>query len=66
MKKQSFPTGWTEARARRVMAHYESQTEAESVAENEAPLRSRRGTVMEIPAKLVPKVRALLASEGKQ
>jgi hypothetical protein len=65
MKKQAFPPGWTESRVKRVIDHYESRTEAETVAEDEAPSRSKRGAVMEIPAKLVPKVRALLALEGE-
>jgi len=39
MKKQkNFPPGWDEARVRRVLAHYEEQTEEEAVAEDEAAL----------------------------
>lgn len=62
MKKQNrFPPGWNDARVRRVLAHYEAQCDAEAVAEDEAAYRSTRTTVMKIPVKLVPAVRALLA-----
>jgi hypothetical protein len=37
MKKQSaVPPGWDEDWVRRVLAHYEEQTEDEAVAEDEA------------------------------
>ena len=65
MKQPSFPPGWDAERVRRVLAHYESQTEDEAVAEDEAAMDSSRATVMEIPPELVPDVRALLASRAK-
>jgi hypothetical protein len=62
MKKQDrFPPGWNEARVRRVLALYESQSDTEAVADDEAAYRSTTTTVMKIPVKLVPAVRALLA-----
>jgi hypothetical protein len=62
MKKQNrFPPGWDEARVRRVLAHYEGQSDTEAVADDEAAYRSTTTTVMKIPVTLVPKVRALLA-----
>ena len=36
MEKSNYPPGWDEDRVRRVIAHYEQQTEEESVAEDEA------------------------------
>jgi len=36
MKKNKFPKGWNEARVRRLLRHYEQQTEDEAVAEDEA------------------------------
>ena len=33
MKKQQFPPGWDQERVKRLLAHYESQTEEEAVAE---------------------------------
>lgn len=62
MKKQNrFPPGWDEARVRRVLAHYEGQSDTAAVADDEAAYRSTTTTVMKIPVKLVPAVRALLA-----
>ena len=62
MKKQSrFPPGWNNARVQRVLEHYEAQSDVEAVAEDEASYRSTTTTVMKIPVKLVPAVRALLA-----
>ncbi len=46
---------------RKVLEHYESQTEAEAVAENEAAYEDSSQTFMEIPKKLVPEVRKLIA-----
>ena len=61
MKKQNrFPPGWNDARVQRVLAHYEQQTDAEAVAEDEAAYRSTKTTVMNVPVRLVPAVRALL------
>ena len=55
-----FPPGWDEARVRDLIEHYESQTEDEAVAEDEAAYEDRSHTVMLIPNDLVPAVRALL------
>ena len=38
MKQSKFPSGWDEERVRRVLEHYESQTDEEAVAEDEAAL----------------------------
>jgi hypothetical protein len=62
MKKQNrFPPGWNEARVQRVLDHYDTQSDVEAVAEDEAAYRSTTSTVMKVPVKLVPAVRALLA-----
>ena len=62
MKKTSeFPPGWDEERVRRVINYYESQTEDEAVAEDEAAFENPGQTVMLIPNELVPAVRELLA-----
>jgi len=62
MKKQNrFPPGWNEARVQRVLDHYDRQSDVEAVAEDEAAYRSTTTTVMRVPVKLVPAVRALLA-----
>lgn len=61
MKKQNrFPSGWNAAPLQHVLDHYEAQSDIEA-AEDEAVYRSTATTVMKIPVKLVPAVRALLA-----
>jgi hypothetical protein len=61
MKQNKFPPGWDEERVRRVLAHYEHQTEEEAVAEDEAAYEQEDQSMMEIPYELVPKVRNLIA-----
>ena len=62
MKKQSkFPPGWDEARVRRVLEHYESQSDEAAVAEDEVSFEATTHTAMEVPIELVPAVRQLIA-----
>jgi hypothetical protein len=61
MKTNKFPPGWDEQRVRRVLEHYETQTEDEAVAEDEAAFEDQTQTVMEVPTDLVPAVRELIA-----
>jgi len=61
MKQAKYPTGWDEARVRRVLAHYEQQSDDEAVAEDEAAYESTTHTAIEVPVDLVPAVRELLA-----
>jgi hypothetical protein len=60
-KPGKFPPCWDEERVQRVIEHYESQSEAEAVAEDEAAFESPVETVMSIPTELVPEVRELIA-----
>ena len=60
-RQHSFPTGWDEERVRKVLAHYEEQTEDEGVAEDEAASEDSTQTVMEVPHALVPAIRELIA-----
>ncbi len=60
MSKKQFPTGWDEHKVRRVLDHYENQSEDDAVAEDEAGVQPSE-TVMNIPHELVPKVRELIA-----
>ena len=63
MSESRFPPGWDEARVRRVLEHYDSQTDEEAVAEDEASWDQTSHTTMEIPVDLVPAVRDLLAKK---
>jgi hypothetical protein len=64
MKQSKYPPGWSENRVREVLAHYETQTDEEAVAEDEAAFENSEQTVMEIPKALVPKVRELIAKSS--
>jgi enoyl reductase-like protein len=61
MRENRFPPGWDEERVRKVLAHYEEQTEVEAVAEDEAAFEELTQTVMEVPTALVPVIRELIA-----
>lgn len=63
MKQSKYPAGWDEERVRRVLEHYESQTDEEAVAEDEAAYETTTHTVMEVPVELVPAVRELIAKK---
>jgi hypothetical protein len=66
MNEQSkFPPGWDEGRVKRVLEHYESQTEDEAVAEDEASFEATTHTAIEVPIDLVPTVRELIARHRK-
>ncbi len=65
MKQSKFPRGWDEKRVRRVLAHYEGQSEHEAVAEDEASFGDK-ATVMKVPRDLVPAVRVLIARRRAQ
>jgi hypothetical protein len=60
VRQQKFPPGWDEKRVRKVLAHYENQTENEAVAEDEAAYEAKGQTVMIVPTNLVPAIRQLL------
>jgi hypothetical protein len=62
MSQTKFPEGWDESRVRRVLAHYEEQTEDEALAEDEAGIQPSE-TVMNVPHDLVSKVRELIAKQ---
>jgi hypothetical protein len=59
-----YPPGWDEARVRRVLEHYETQTDEEAVAEDEAAFEVT-DTAMTVPADLVPVVRQLIGKHRR-
>lgn len=65
MKQSKFPPGWDEQRVRRVLKHYEQQTEEQAVAEDEAAFEDAAQTVMEVPRELVPTIRELIAKHKR-
>jgi hypothetical protein len=64
-KKSTFPPGWDEARVQRVLKHYESQSDEEAVAEDEASFEQTTHTAMQVPVELVPAVRELIAKRKR-
>jgi hypothetical protein len=61
MKQSKFPPGWDAERVKKVLAHYEAQSEEEAVAEDEAAFEAQGQTVMEVPTGLVSRIRQLIA-----
>ena len=64
-RSSDYSPGWDEERVRKVLAHYESQSEDEAVAEDEAAYEDQTQTVMEVPNELVPAIRHLIARYEK-
>jgi hypothetical protein len=62
MRQAKYPAGWNEERVRRVLEQYETQSDEEAVAEDEAAYEVTTHTAMEIPVDLVPAVRQLIAN----
>ena len=61
MSTNRFPPGWDEARVKRVLEHYEGQTDEQSVAEDEERFSTPGHVVMEVPADLAAEIRELIA-----
>jgi hypothetical protein len=61
MTQAKYPTGWDEERVRRVLEHYETQSDEEAIAEDEAAYEATTHTAMNVPVELVPTVRELIA-----
>ena len=64
MSETKLPKGWDDAKLRRVLAHYEEQTELDAVVEDEAGVQFAE-TVMAVPYELVPEVRELIAKRQR-
>ena len=63
MSESKYPPGWDESRVNRVLDHYESQTDEEAVAEDEATWEETSHTKMDVPVDLVPTARELIAKK---
>jgi hypothetical protein len=66
MSNSKFPPGWDEARVRRVLEHYENQSDEEAVAEDEAAFEPPTHTAMEVPVDLVPEIREMIAKRKRR
>ena len=61
MRQSKYPAGWDEERVRRVLEHYETQSDEEAVAEDGAAYEATTHTATDVPVELVPAVREMLA-----
>ena len=60
MDRNKYPAGWNKKRVQEVLDHIETRTEEETIAEDEAAFEQDY-TAMQVPRKLVPVVRQLIA-----
>ena len=66
MNQSRYPVGWDDERVRRVLEHYEAQSDDEALAEDEAAYEAITHTMMEVPVELVPLVRELIAKRSAE
>ena len=66
MNQSRYPVGWDDERVRRVLEHYEAQSDDEAVAEDEAAYEATTHTMMDVPVELVPLVRELIAKRSTE
>ncbi len=66
--ENNFPSGWDEEQTRRVLEHYENQTDEEAAAEDDARFVDQESTDFEtwilVPKSLVPAVQEMIEREG--
>lgn len=61
MKGKHSPIGWDEKRVRRVLSHYEKQTDEQAVVEDERAFKSKQRAVIQVPVELLPVIREIVA-----
>ncbi|MFI5382084.1 MAG: hypothetical protein ACHRHE_22545 [Tepidisphaerales bacterium] len=65
MKKNNhpnrYPRGLDRKKVQKLIDYYENQTDAEAIAEAEAAYRRRTTSWVQVPVKLLPAVRRLIA-----
>ncbi len=61
-----YPKGWDRKRAERVIAHYNTQTEAAAIAEADAAFENSHMTLVRVPPELVKEVEQLIERRTRQ
>ncbi len=62
MKESQYPPGWDLERVNRVIEHYDSMTDEEMIAEDEAGVEDAGDqAVLTVPRKLLPEIRKMVA-----
>jgi len=67
MKKKDpnrYPKGWNRKKVRELLDYYENQSDQDAIAEAEAAYRKRTTALIEVPVKLLPQVRRILAKSA--
>jgi hypothetical protein len=59
--QNQFPSGWDEKRVRQTIEYYDSLSEDEAVAEDEAAFDNKDQAFVQVPLELLPLVRELIA-----
>lgn len=63
MNMNNYPPGWDETRVRDLIAYYDSVSEDEQIAEDEAGMAEQdEHAVISVPVKLLPEFRKLIAN----
>ncbi len=66
MNEQTITPGWDSDRVKRLLAHYETLSEEQQVAEDEEAARQQEGQAMiAVPQELLPAIRQLLAGHNQ-
>lgn len=66
MKKNKHPKGWDKDRIKRVLEHYENQTDEEAMLEDEAAFEGASETTMRIPTALITDVGKLISTYNRR
>ncbi len=65
-KKQKLPPGLTVEKIKKIISHYENQSDEEAAAEDEAAFAKEETAMVEVPRSLVDKVRDLIITATKR
>jgi hypothetical protein len=60
-----FPKGWDQKRVDEIAKYYDNQSDEEAIAEAEAAYRADGFATIQVPLKLLPQVRKLLAKRAR-
>jgi hypothetical protein len=55
-----YPKGWNRKRVQALIDYYENQTDEEAIAEAEAAWKNADTAMIQVPLKLVPRIRKVL------
>lgn len=59
-----YPAGMDARKVKSLIAHYEGQSDEAAIAEAEAAYHRQKTTMIEVPSRLLPKIRMLIGKAG--